>query len=91
MSARFMNCSSASTRAVCVVFAHGKKKKRKKEKKIKSNCQQPARSRGHRARTYAQKPVKIDAARVERAMEMINCVLDRVIFGDEVYESVGRS
>lgn len=66
-------------------------KRKERKNKFKSNCQQPARSRGHRARTYAQKTVEIDAARVERAMEMINRVLDRVIFGDEVYESVGRS
>jgi len=86
MSARFMNCSSASTRAVCV-FTHGARKKR--EKKNFRNCQQPARSRGHRDRTYTQKTVEIDAARVERAMEVIDRVLDRVIFGDEVDESMG--
>ena len=87
-----MNCSSASTRAVCsflpMAMVRAKKKKTEKDKNAK-NCQQPARSRGHRARTYAQKTVEIDAARVERAMEMINRVLDRVIFGYQVDESVG--
>ena len=88
-SARFMNCSSASTRAVCGFFANGNGARKKRKDKNAKNCQQPARSRGQRARTYAQKTVEIDAARVERAMEMINRVLDRVIFGYQVDESVG--
>jgi hypothetical protein len=38
--------------------------------------------------TYAQKTVEVDAARVECAVEVIHRVLNRAVFGDEVYESV---
>ena len=87
MSARFMNCSSASTRAVYVFFCQSCAQKEKI--KFKELSATGRALEGHRARTYAQKAVEIDAARVERAMEVINRVLDRVIFGDEVDESVG--
>jgi hypothetical protein len=77
------------TRRLCF-FAHGcaqEKKERTKKTKFR-NCQQPARSQGHRAQTYTQKTVEIDAARLERTVEVINRVLDRVIFSNEVDESV---
>jgi hypothetical protein len=38
--------------------------------------------------THAQKTVEIDAARVECAVEVIYRVLDRIVLGDEVNESV---
>jgi hypothetical protein len=40
--------------------------------------------------TYSQKTVEVDAACVERAMEVIDCVLNRIVLGDEIDESVVR-
>jgi hypothetical protein len=35
-----------------------------------------------KAGTHPQEPVKIDSSRVERAMEVINRVLDGIVLGD---------
>lgn len=83
-----MNCSSASTRAVCMFSPIVRANKSKKKKNSRTVSNQRA-IEGTGARTYAQKTVEIHAARVERAVEVINRVLDRVIFGDEVDQSVG--
>jgi hypothetical protein len=40
--------------------------------------------------TYSQKTVEVDAACVERAMEVIDCVLNRIVFSDKIDESVVR-
>jgi hypothetical protein len=38
--------------------------------------------------THAQKTVDVDAARVERAVEVIHRVFNRIILGDEINQSV---
>jgi hypothetical protein len=49
-------------------------------------CQQP---RAHKPNyTHAQKTVDVDAARVERAVEVIHRVFNRIILGDEINQSV---
>jgi hypothetical protein len=83
MSARFMNCSSASTRTVYeVLFPMSRAKSR--------NCQQLRAGEDIcRADTYAQKTVEINAIRVEGAMKVIDRILDSVILRDEVHKSMG--
>jgi hypothetical protein len=42
------------------------------------------------ADTYTQETVEIDAARIEGAMKVIDRILNRIILGDEIDESVAR-
>jgi hypothetical protein len=64
------------------VFCHGAQVK---------DCQQPrAFWMTDVGQTYSQKTVEVDAACVERAMEVIDCVLNRIVLGDEIDESVVR-
>jgi hypothetical protein len=39
-------------------------------------------------RTHPQKPVEINAARIQGAVEVIYCVLNRIVLGDEINKSV---
>ena len=78
MSARFMNCSSASTRVVCISISAQSSKLSATARALKSQAKY----------TYAQKPVEINAAGVECPVEMIYCVLNRIILGDKIYKSV---
>jgi hypothetical protein len=38
--------------------------------------------------THPQKPVEINAARIQGAVEVIYCVLNRIVLGDEINKSV---
>ena len=78
MSARFMNCSSASTRVVCISISAQTSKLSATVRALKSQAKY----------TYAQKPVEINAAGVECPVEMIYRVLNRIILGDKIYKSV---
>jgi hypothetical protein len=72
MSARFMNCSSASTRVVYICIGA--------QLSAIETCKQID-------YTYAQKTVEIDAARVECTVEVIHRVLNRTVLGDELNKS----
>ena len=78
MSARFMNCSSASTRVVYICIGAQRSKLSATPRALKSQAND----------THTQKPVEINAASVECAVEVIYCVLNRIILGDKIYKSV---